>query len=103
MSYSVKIFVRLSNGLLERKRRQIKSGLALDNRILKYILTNLKAKVDNIYISSNRKRWMLILGTYLIMCFLCSLRGNEELMVELGGLIQHIMVERVSMNIIHML
>ena len=30
------------------------------------------------------------MGTYLIVYFLCSLRGNEGFMVELSGLIQHI-------------
>ena len=35
-------------------------------------------------------RWVLLLGTYLVACFLCSLWGNEGFMVELGGLIKHI-------------
>ena len=87
-------FGRLSNGLLERIERQVKSKLALDHRILTYILTNLQAEVDNANTSPNGKRWMLIFSTYLIVCFLCSLKGNEVFLVEFGGLVQHINDEK---------
>ena len=62
----------------------------LDHRILKIILQNLEFEFNDSSTDPARLRWVVILATYLLICFLGSLRGNEGFMVELGGLIQHI-------------
>ena len=62
----------------------------MDHRILYIILTNLEEELDDAEILPARRRWVQVLGTYLAICFVCSLRGNEGFIAELGGVIQHI-------------
>ena len=64
--------------------------MALDHRILKIILKKLDLEFSDPSTDLARLRWVFSLATYLVICFLGSLRGNERLMVELGGLIHHI-------------
>ena len=68
----------------------MKSDLALDHRILQVILTNLEEELDDVETLPTRRRWIQVLGTYLVICFACSLRGNEGFMVEFVSVIQHI-------------
>ena len=83
-------FIRFSKFLLERVGREGRSDMALDLRILKIILKHLEFEFNDSSTDPARLRWVVILATYLLICFLGSLRGNEGFMVELGGLIQHI-------------
>ena len=71
-----RFFSRFSNGLLERMGKQVKSDLALDHMILKIIIRNLNTEFEDQSVSSDRKRWLIVSGTYLVVRLLCSLRGN---------------------------
>ena len=82
-----RFFSRFSNGLLERMGRHVKSDLALNYRILQVILTNLEEELSDVETLPARRRWIQVLGTYSVIYFVCSLRGNEGFMVELGGII----------------
>ena len=85
-----RFFARFSNGLLERMGRKVKSDLNLDHRILKIILRYLDHELHDAATRPERRMWVQVLGTYLVICFLCSLQGNEGFMCKLGGVIQHL-------------
>ena len=82
-------FTRFMTGLLSRMGKDVRTDRALDVWILKVILNNLESEV----LSSSdlvRNRDLLMVGFYLIICFTCSLRGNEGFMMDLNGLLDHI-------------
>ena len=62
----------------------------MDHRILQIVITNLEEELDDVETLPARRRWVQVLGTYLVIFFVCSLSGNEGFMVKLGGIIQHI-------------
>ena len=62
----------------------------MDHRILHIVLRNMELEIDQRGTSCERKRWLVMVGTYLLVSFVCSLRGNEGLLVETRGLINHI-------------
>ena len=68
----------------------MKSDLALDRVILQITMRNLDTAFGDQSVSLDRKRWVVVVGTYLVVCFLFSLRGNDGFMVELGGVMKHI-------------
>ena len=73
----LQLFTRFSKGLLERMGKVVKSDLDLDHRILQIILDNLDSEFRYGVTSPERKREVTVLATYLVICFLCSLRGDE--------------------------
>ena len=89
-------FTRFTNGCLARMGKEIKNDMALDPVILHLILNNLNNEWHNVGTSEERKRWITIVGCYLIVSFVCSLRGNEGFMIDLSGLIEHIMDGRAD-------
>ena len=84
------LYTRFNHGLLLRMGRQTKRNIALDYEILHLILFNLNANIKDSNISDHQLRWLTMIGGYLQICFDLSLRGNEGIMVEAGGLIEHL-------------
>ena len=84
------LFTRFIHGCLARMGKEVKSDMALDPDILHLILGNLDNEWHNIDTSVERKRWISLVGCYLVVSFACSLRGNEGFMMDLSGLISHI-------------
>ena len=84
------LFTRFALGCLSRMGREVKSDMALDSVILHLILSNLDNEWHNTGTSPQRKRWVSLVGCYLIVTFACSLRGNEGFMLDLYGLISHV-------------
>ena len=84
------LFTRFAQGCLARMGKDVRSDMALDPDILHLILFNLDNEWNNNGTSSERKRWISLVGCYLIVTFACSLRGNEGFMIDLFGLISHI-------------
>ena len=70
--------------------KEVKSDMALDPVILHLVLSNMDNEWKNGDTSYARKRWISVVGCYLIITFACSLRGNEGFMIDLHGLISHI-------------
>ena len=83
-------FTRFIEGCFKRMGRDIRSDLALDPDILHLILDNLNNEWNHQETSEVRKRWIVIVGCYLVVCFACSLRGNEGFMIDFHGLRSHI-------------
>ena len=83
-------FTRFMEGCLKRMGKEVKSDLALDPEILHLILGNLDNEWLHSETSGLRKRWIAIVGCYLIVSFVCSLRGNEGFMIDYFGLRTHI-------------
>ena len=83
-------FTRFMEGCLKRMGKEVKSDLALDPSILHLILNNLKSEWLNVSTSNARRRWISVVGCYLVVCFVCSLRGNEGFMIDFYGLRTHI-------------
>lgn len=77
-------------GLLLRMGRQVESNWGLDYRILVKIMINLEYEFKQPSTLPGRKREVVMLGSYLIICFVCALRGNEGFLVESDGLQQMI-------------
>lgn len=84
------LFTRFSYGLLLRMGKQTKRNIALDYIILHLILTNLDNKLRSNSLSSKETRWLTMVGAYLQIAFVLSLRGNEGFMIEAGGLVGHL-------------
>ena len=62
--------------------REIRSDLALDPVILHVLLNNLNDEWLNPDTTYDRRRWVCIVGCYLIVSYACSLRGNEGFMMD---------------------
>ena len=81
-------------GLLIRMGRQVESNWGLDYRILLKILFNLEEEFNSDECTPARKRNITMLGSYLVITFVCALRGNEGFLVESDGLQRMIDVGR---------
>ena len=85
-----RLYQMFMRGLLLRMGRQVESNWGLDYRILIKILGNLEYELHQDTTLEVRKREIVMLGSYLIICFVCALRGNEGFLVEADGLKQMI-------------
>lgn len=83
-------FTLFSRGLLLRMGRQTKVNVGLDYRILLMILERLEKDYSNSLTTSEAKREIVIVATFLITGFVLALRGHEIFMVEAHGLYSHI-------------
>ena len=85
------LYTRFNYGLLLRMGRQTKRNIALDYEVLHIILANLEEDIENNRdFTFHQKRWLAMVGCYLVTVFVLSLRGNEGFMVEAGGLTNHL-------------
>lgn len=77
-------------GCLSRMGQDVRSDLDLDPIILHLIFRMLRETInsDRVWYATNCLA--TIAGAYLVMSFVLSLRGHEEFILDLQGLIQHI-------------
>ena len=68
------LFTRFIEGCLSRMGKDVKSDMALDAEILHAILNNLDNEWNNSDTSDVRKRWISIVGCYLVVGYACSLK-----------------------------
>ena len=66
--------------------RDTRSDVGLDIAILIEILKNLETEIKSSPTARNRRRWLVLVGAYLIISYVCSLRGNEGFMLERSDL-----------------
>ena len=92
-------FTRFMEGCLNRMGKEVKSDLALDPLILHSIINNLNNEWLDPTTSYDRKRWISVVGCYLLVSFACSLRGNEGFMIDFFGLRSHIMDGRFESEV----
>jgi len=92
------LYVRFNYGLLLRMGRQTVHNVALDYMLLHKILDNLESILSEDNLSVVRRRWITMVGGYLIITFVLALRGNEGFMVEAGGLLSYIDDGRTDME-----
>ena len=83
-------FIRFKEGLKERMGREVKGDIPLDYKILHEILFHLKRELLDVETTHERRRWIASVGTLFTLTFVLGLRGNEILMLDLSGLINHI-------------
>ena len=76
-------------GLLLRMGRQTEVDFGLDFKILHVILDNLEEEIEEVETEEGRRRWCIMVGSFLLLGFVLSLRGNEGFMVEAHGLQSH--------------
>ena len=62
--------------------RLVQSNLGLDHNILKVICRNLEKELGDPTVKWERKRSVIMIGSYLMACFGASLRGNEGFYLE---------------------
>jgi len=84
------LYARFALGLLLRMGRQTKQDTALDYQVLHLILSNIENEIASRELDEENRRWLIMVGAYLVVTFVLSLRGNEGFMVEAGGLIHHL-------------
>jgi len=78
-------------GMLERMGKQTKSNMPLDYKILHLSLKYLEDELSFLPTTpAERKRWIKLRGTFLLLGFVLSLRGPEGFMVEAHGLVAHL-------------
>ena len=87
-----KTYSMINRGMLLRMGKQTQTDLGLDIRVLHLILNNLKVEIQNEEGNYMRVRELMLLGTLLIIGFVCALRGNECFMLDAQGLLSHINV-----------
>ena len=85
-----RLYQMFMRGLLLRMGRQVESNWGLDYRVLKIILSNLEEKMIEGDTALEEARSATMLGAFLVMSFVCALRGNEGFMLEAEGLEQMI-------------
>ena len=66
------------------------SNFGLDHKILLQILRSMKKEICDVSTNADRVRRLVMDGTYFVISFVCSLRGNEGFMLDCGCLIHHI-------------
>ena len=85
-----RLYQMFMRGLLLRMGRQVESNWGLDYRVLKIILANLEERLSESSTTPERARESIMVGSFLVMSFVCALRGNEGFMLEGEGLYQMI-------------
>ena len=73
-----------------RMGRDIRSNTVLYHRILLLILTNLDNQISSEVLTPERKSFLIVVGTYLVVTFCASLRGNEGFMMDLAPMREHL-------------
>ena len=81
-----KFFQLFTRGMLLRLGRQTRSNWGLDFRVLHIILQNLEYDINAADTSPERQRECAMLGSFLLIGFVCALRGNEIFLVEAEGI-----------------
>eukprot|EP00957_Ditylum_brightwellii_P138792 10579569-Ditylum_brightwellii.AAC.2 len=69
--------------------RDVRPNVGLDYWILHIILSQIEEELMNWSKSRTRCHSILIVGFYLLICFVASLRGDEGFMIEVQGLLEH--------------
>ena len=69
--------------------REVKGDIPLDYKILHEILFSMKRELLDSGTTQKRRRWIASAGCLFTLTFVLGLRGNEILMLDLSGLINH--------------
>jgi hypothetical protein len=77
-----RLFVKFMRGLEVRMGRLVQSNVGLDHKILHVICRNFEKELGDLTVSWERKRVVIMTGSYLMVCFGASLRGNEGFYLE---------------------
>ena len=85
-----RFFQLFTRGLLLRLGKQTKSNWGLDYKVLIIIMKNLEEELEEEELSTIDRRNVIMLGSFLVIGFVCALRGNEIFLVEAEGLVKMI-------------
>ena len=85
-----RLYKKFVVGMLYRMGRQTRPNIALDYKILHLILKQFESEIVSLVVPAERKRWLVVCGSLLLIGFVLSLRGPECFMVEAHGLISHL-------------
>ena len=81
-----RFFQLFTRGLLLRLGRQTRSNWGLDYKVLHIILKNIETELELEELNAKEKRDLIMIGSFLLIGFVCALRGNEIFLVEAEGL-----------------
>ena len=81
-----RFFQLFTRGLLLRLGRQTRSNWGLDVNVLHIILENLEQDLQIENVPKSEQRNIIMMGSFLMISFVCALRGNEPFLVEAEGL-----------------
>ena len=85
-----RFFSKFMEGLLKRMGRQTKTNMGLDYRALHIILNSYEIELNDPSTSDERKRAVVIFGSFFVLGFVLALRGSEGFLIEAHGLISHL-------------
>jgi hypothetical protein len=85
-----RLFIKFMRGLELRMGRNVQSNVGLDHNILLSINKSYDKELSDEHVSEARKRMVIIVGSYLNLCFGASLRGNKGLYLEGSSLVSMI-------------
>ena len=83
-----RLFYRFITGLESRMGRLVKSNVGIDTNILLEILNIYNRDLADKQVTWVRKRWIIMMSSYLVLCYGASLRGNEGLYLEGSSLVE---------------
>ena len=81
-----RFFQLFTRGLLLRIGKQTRSNWGLDYNALHIILINLEKDLEKENLMPEERRNIIMIGSFLMVGFVCGLRGNEIFLVEAEGL-----------------
>jgi hypothetical protein len=85
-----RFFQMFSRGLLLSLGKQTRSNWGLDYKALIIILKNLELDLEQEDVGEEVRRSIIMAGAFMVIGFVCALRGNEIFLVEAEGLVQMI-------------
>eukprot|EP00957_Ditylum_brightwellii_P207730 15354287-Ditylum_brightwellii.AAC.1 len=68
----------------------VRPNLGLDYHVLRVILDYIERDLLADTLDRPQKQFLLLVGFYLLICFIGSLCVNDSFMMELQGLLQHL-------------
>jgi hypothetical protein len=84
------LFIKFMRGLQIRMGREVISNVGIDHRILLCIINNFDKELEDRTVTWKRKRMVIMAGSYMMVCFGASLRGNEGFYLEASELVNMI-------------
>ena len=85
-----RFFQKVMEGMLRRMGRQTKSNMGIDYQALHIILNNYEWELGDPCTPVDRKRKVIMYGTFFLLEFVLSLRSHEGFLIEAHGLISHL-------------
>ena len=83
-------FKRFSRGILHQMGKDIRSNTWLYHKVSLRLMDNTKKEIERDDVNYDRKRFLVLVAMYLVVCFGSSLCGREGFIMEVSDLLKFI-------------